>query len=86
MTKEWTEYTAQPVMRRDTVVEYINRNDDTPIVRRGEAGDICWHWVARWRIPANASERNFMPVKYMSREEFEKKYPRTQLDAKSTPE
>ncbi len=50
MTDEWTEYTAQPVMLRNTVVEYIKRNDEMPVVHRGEAGDICWHWVARWRI------------------------------------
>ena len=71
MTDEWIEYTAQPVMRRDTVVEYINRNDDTPIVRRGEAGDICWHWVGRWRVPTHPSELQRTP---------------SQLDAKSTPE
>jgi hypothetical protein len=58
MTNKWTEYTAQPVMLRNTVVEYINRNDEMPIVRRGEAGDVCWHWVARWRIPTQVDAKS----------------------------
>lgn len=57
MTNEWTEYTAQPVMMRNTLVEYINRNDDEQRIRIGEAGDVCWHWVGRWRPLTNDGER-----------------------------
>jgi hypothetical protein len=42
----WCEYTAQPVMRRDTLVEYVDNKDVTRIDR---ADQIVWYFVKRWR-------------------------------------
>lgn len=42
----WVEYKAQPVMRRDTLVEYIDTKDEHKVAR---ADQIVWHFVKLWR-------------------------------------
>jgi hypothetical protein len=42
----WHTYRAQPVMRRDTLVEYVDNKDEQKIAR---ADQVVWHFVKRWR-------------------------------------